>query len=107
MPMANVCQSLLQAASHAKFGRERETSVNRYLPRCKWALAEAWAGHSNPKMFLFSLPWGASSHSASLPDEYAMVGGEARTRGCVLPSYTRKVETGLHSYAYEGFHTHP
>ncbi len=32
------------------------------------------------------------SHSASLPDEPAMVGGEARTRGCGLPSYTRNVE---------------
>ncbi len=29
---------------------------------------------------------------ASLPDEHPVVGGEVRTRGCGLPSYTRKVE---------------
>ena len=32
-----------------------------------------------------------SSHSASLLDEHATVGGEVRTRGCGLPSYIRKV----------------
>jgi hypothetical protein len=29
---------------------------------------------------------------ASLPDEHPVMGGEAGTRGCGLPSYTRKVE---------------
>ena len=33
-----------------------------------------------------------SFHSTSLPDQHRVVGGEARTRGCGLPSYTRKVE---------------